>query len=140
MPYIVQEGMYNQESFVRLVGVLERAGLSYSIHKIIPFSNIIIPEPSALLQNRIFAFGAGTMSEIAKFRGWQPHEAFTLDVALVDSGDSLVYKVVEINSINGSAFYAADLSKLIQDLDYFLNKYYGKSRENKQLVQQFFSF
>jgi hypothetical protein len=48
---------------------------------------------------------------------WQPHKCFVLDIALTNNG----YKIIEINCLNGAGFYAVDVSKLIQDLNYYLN-------------------
>lgn len=42
-------------------------------------------------------------------QGWQPNRAFTLDVALTSEG----YKVIEINAINSSGFYACDMAKYV---------------------------
>jgi len=44
---------------------------------------------------------------------WQPDRAFVLDVAVIDEG----YRVVEVNCLNSSGYYAADVSKLVQALN-----------------------
>lgn len=44
---------------------------------------------------------------------WQPHDAFVIDVA--DTADGL--KVVEINTLNSSGFYACDIQKLVMALE-----------------------
>lgn len=38
---------------------------------------------------------------------WQPNRAYTLDIASTSEG----YKVIEINAINSSGFYACDMAK-----------------------------
>lgn len=40
---------------------------------------------------------------------WQPSRAFVIDIALTEEG----YKIVEVNCINSSGFYAADVSKIV---------------------------
>ena len=45
--------------------------------------------------------------------GWNPAKAFCLDVCETPGG----LKAVEINTINSSAFYAADMQKLVHSLD-----------------------
>lgn len=40
---------------------------------------------------------------------WQPARAFVIDIALTENG----YKIVEVNCINSSGFYAADVSKIV---------------------------
>lgn len=49
---------------------------------------------------------------------WQPHEAFVIDIC--DCEDGL--KVVEINTLNSSGFYAADIQKLVMALEDTFNK------------------
>jgi hypothetical protein len=44
---------------------------------------------------------------------WQPLEAFVIDVADTDEG----IKVVEINTLNSSGYYAADMQKLVLALE-----------------------
>lgn len=44
---------------------------------------------------------------------WRPHEAFVFDVAETEEG----MKIVEINTINSSGFYAADIQKLVFALE-----------------------
>jgi ATP-grasp domain, R2K clade family 3 len=45
--------------------------------------------------------------------GWNPEKAFCIDVCETRRG----LKIVEINTINSSAFYAADMQKLVHSLD-----------------------
>lgn len=56
-------------------------------------------------------------------RIWQPHEAFVIDVASVpDDGDGWRgIKIVEINTLNSSGFYACNIQKLVSDLDFCFN-------------------
>lgn len=42
-------------------------------------------------------------------RWWTPSRAFVVDVALTPEG----YRVIEVNSINASGFYACDMQKLV---------------------------
>lgn len=44
---------------------------------------------------------------------WQPSRAFVLDIALTANG----YSVIEINNINSSGFYAANVPKIVDALD-----------------------
>lgn len=50
----------------------------------------------------------------ARMDTWQPHEAFVVDVAETDRG----MKVVEINTLNSSVFYAADIPRLVMALEH----------------------
>lgn len=44
---------------------------------------------------------------------WQPDRAFVLDIALTPKGP----KIIEINNINSSGFYASDIPKIIESID-----------------------
>lgn len=71
MKWIVQIGLYNLESYVKLIRALDISKADYDVVTVVPFSDILIPEPS-LKDNKVFALGAYTMCEIAKNRGWSP--------------------------------------------------------------------
>lgn len=49
--------------------------------------------------------------EFVEFRikQWSPADAYVMDVALTENG----YKILEINTLNSSGFYAADIEKLV---------------------------
>jgi hypothetical protein len=44
---------------------------------------------------------------------WTPDRAFVLDVAVTSEG----HKIVEVNNINSSGFYASDLAKFIMAIE-----------------------
>jgi len=48
-----------------------------------------------------------------KVKQWQPNRAFVLDIADTDEGP----KVIEINAINSSGFYACDMGKYIDAIN-----------------------
>lgn len=48
-----------------------------------------------------------------RVREWQPHDAFVIDAC--DTEDGL--KIVEINTLNSSGFYAGDVQKLVLTLE-----------------------
>nr|WP_020397217.1 ATP-grasp domain-containing protein [Thiolinea disciformis] len=48
---------------------------------------------------------------------WLPSESCVMDLALTEQG----YKVIEFNNINSSGFYATNVAKLIQALEYAYN-------------------
>lgn len=54
---------------------------------------------------------------------WQPHDAFVIDVASVpDDGDGWRgIKIVEINTLNSSGFYACNIQKLVMSLEDHFN-------------------
>jgi signal peptidase I len=52
-----------------------------------------------------------------RVKEWQPHDAFVIDVC--DTPDGI--KIVEINTLNSCGFYAADVPKLVDALEYAFN-------------------
>lgn len=52
-----------------------------------------------------------------RVKEWEPHEAFVIDVCDTDDG----IKIVEINTLNSCGFYAADIPKLVDALEYAFN-------------------
>lgn len=48
---------------------------------------------------------------------WQPARAFVIDVAYTPDG----YKIVEFNNINASGFYACNVQKIVESIEY-MNK------------------
>lgn len=87
MRWLIQKGLYNEDSFQSLLRTLESGSINYQVVKVVPFSDILIPEP-VLEDKKVFAFGALTMHEIAKKRGWVPG---------VFSNDSFNYKTMVDN-------------------------------------------
>ena len=69
--WIVQENVCNERKWDELVSNLERFEIPYSIHKLVPFSGDLIPEPT-LDTNRVFCYGSTSLSQSAQRNGWQP--------------------------------------------------------------------
>jgi hypothetical protein len=71
MHWILQNNIYNEAGFAELVGALERLGLPFSLHKVIPFVGELDPEP-APHGDRVVVMGSYTLARAAQRRGWQP--------------------------------------------------------------------
>jgi hypothetical protein len=71
MRYVLQENIYNEEGFERLKSALDRLGLEYSEHKVIPFVGELEPVP-VLDTGNVICFGSYSMRNIAKQNGWYP--------------------------------------------------------------------
>ncbi len=56
---------------------------------------------------------------------WCPNHAFTLDVCETENG----MKIVEINSINSSGFYACDMGKFVAAIERLDEKYFKNNGE-----------
>lgn len=54
----------------------------------------------------------------ARIAEWQPHDAFVIDAADTPDG----FKIVEINTLNSSGYYAADMQKLVMTIERYFNE------------------
>ena len=97
MLWIVQKDLWDEAGYVTFVEALDRLGIEYLIIKPVPFTNRIMPadfdsfeqdineveEPFIDTTQDIMAFGATSLTRIAKARGWYPgtymNENFTYE-------------------------------------------------------------
>lgn len=71
MHWILQENLFNEAEWETLVGTLQRFNIPHSIHKVVPFSGDLIPEP-VLLDKKVICFGSYSMRHSAKRNDWNP--------------------------------------------------------------------
>jgi len=76
MHWIIQENLYHEEGFYGLLRALERLEIPYSVHKVVPFTSRLIPEPVIPEGTKVMVMGATTMVRIAQERGWMPGAYF----------------------------------------------------------------
>lgn len=55
-----------------LAAALDRLGLPYSVHKVVPFVGELLPEPVVADPNRVVLFGSHSLWRTAERRGWRP--------------------------------------------------------------------
>ena len=70
MNWIIQDNLYSEEGFFSLLRALEALKLPHSVHRVVPFSHELIPDPTPT--GKTIVMGAYTMINIAKTRGWLP--------------------------------------------------------------------
>jgi len=68
--WIIQNNLFSEAGFQKLIDALERLGSSYSLHKVVPFAHTLEPEFEA--SGPVIVMGSYTLVKIAKERGWQP--------------------------------------------------------------------
>lgn len=71
MHWIIQNNIYSEDGWERLVTALDRLGVSYSVHKCIPFAGTLEPEPTPPPGN-VVVMGSYTLAREAQKRGWVP--------------------------------------------------------------------
>jgi hypothetical protein len=70
--WVIQANMYSEEGFERLLETLQRFGLPYSVHKVIPFGGGIEPEIAVPPGDPVIVMGTISMANLAQQRGWTP--------------------------------------------------------------------
>jgi hypothetical protein len=71
MHWLLQESLFSEAGFLKLLDALDRLALLYSIHKVVPFVGTLIPDPG-LDPGRVIVMGSYSMAREAQRRGWQP--------------------------------------------------------------------
>ncbi len=93
MKWLVQQGNTSSKDYTTLIETLQRAGLDWESVVVIPFSDRFVVEPQ-LADNKVFAWGAYTMHEIAQKRNWIPgvfsNENFDYQVLVDKLGDEML--------------------------------------------------
>lgn len=71
MHWLLQSNLYSEEGWDTLVAALERLGLPYSVHKVIPFVGELepVPEPQS---DDVIVMGSYTLANYAVKQGWSP--------------------------------------------------------------------
>jgi hypothetical protein len=86
--------------------VVSRELITMSLYK--RGNRVVYENMDGLLGDRARNFAWSIIKDV-----WVPHDAFCLDVCETSEG----WKIVEVNTINSSGFYAADLQKLVMALE-----------------------
>lgn len=71
MRWILQENTFNEKAYDVLIEQLDRLGIIYSKHKVIPFVGELSPEP-VLMDNNAIVFGSYSMRHFAKKHNLSP--------------------------------------------------------------------
>ncbi len=71
MHWILQSGWEYEPGWVRLIEVLDRFEIPYSMHKVIPFVGDLLPEPE-IVDREVICIGSYSMRHYAKKHGYVP--------------------------------------------------------------------
>lgn len=88
MYWCIQNNIYNEEGFERLIDVLERLGLPYSVHKVVPFVGELDPVP-VVPPGPVIVMGSYSMTFYAQRRGWTPGAFFNENFDFVIQREAL---------------------------------------------------
>lgn len=93
MHWILQNNLFNEDAYGVLLSTLERFGLPYSIHKVIPFVGELV-DPPELTTNNVICMGAYSLRHVAKKNRWNPGvfdlEPFNFNVQLTNWGSNML--------------------------------------------------
>jgi len=70
MHWVIQDNMYNEEGFHKLISALERLNLPHTVHKVVPFIRRLVPDVDP--SGAVVVMGSYTMSHIAADKCWRP--------------------------------------------------------------------
>lgn len=71
MYWIIQDSLTGEAGFPPLIAALEQRGLPFSLHKVVPFSGELVPEP-APVEGGVIVMGSYGLALAAARRGWRP--------------------------------------------------------------------
>lgn len=72
MYWVIQSNVYNEENYEHLLATLERLGLPFSVHKAVPFTGELDPDPVIPDGQKVIVMGSYSLSRHAVRRGWKP--------------------------------------------------------------------
>lgn len=107
MHWILQNNIFNEDAYDILEQTLQRFGIPYSVHKVVPFVGELLPEPNLTSQNAI-CMGSYSMRHWAKKAGVYPGvfdlEPFHFDVQLEHWGDHMLNHAAVITRFEDARF------------------------------------
>lgn len=71
MHWILQNNMFHEEGWQKLLTTLERFSIPHSVHKVVPFVGELMPEPPPI-DGPVVCMGSYSMRHTAKKNGWTP--------------------------------------------------------------------
>jgi hypothetical protein len=93
MHWILQENIFKEAAYEKLLETLERFGLPHSVHKVVPFVGELMPTPE-LDHKNVICMGSYSMRHYSKQRVWTPGvfdlEPCTFEVQLEHWGNHML--------------------------------------------------
>jgi hypothetical protein len=102
MFWILQENLFSEPGFERLIQALERFKLPHVLVKVVPFVGTLIPEPE--VANPAIVMGSYSMSKAALKKGWVPgsflNENLDYGIQLSHWGDRMLNSDAKISKFS----------------------------------------
>lgn len=71
MHWVLQNNLFDERGWDHLVSTLERLGIPYSVHKVVPFVGELVPPPEVSHSN-VICVGSYSLRHEARRHGWSP--------------------------------------------------------------------
>lgn len=127
MHWILQENLFKESEWQNLVTCLERFGIPYSVHKVIPFIGELIP-PAEPQREKVICLGSYSMRHSAKQFGWTPGvydlEPFDFTKQLAKWGDLMLNADAQVTPFKDVVFEGLAFLRPIHDSKVFAGRVY----------------
>jgi hypothetical protein len=72
MRWVLQDNLYNEDGYVRLIDALDRLEQTYDIVKVVPFVGELIPDVEYDDDELVMVMGSYSMMKAGRRKGWKP--------------------------------------------------------------------
>lgn len=102
MKWIIQDNLYNESGYVRLIEALDRFNQDYTAVKVVPFAHELIPDINFNVSEKIIVMGSDSLIKAAQRKEWWPgaftNDNFSYDVWVgVHGNEMLNHDAIVIN-------------------------------------------
>lgn len=135
MHWLLQENLFKESEWEKLVSTLERFNIPYSVHKVIPFIGELIP-PAEPKHSKVICFGSYSMRHAAKREGWTPgvYDLFDVNfkVQLEHWGDEMLNADSKICRFEEATITELTFIRPYDDSKYFAGQVFDPEKLNKK--------
>ena len=78
LKWVIQDNLFNEDGYVRLMNSLDRLGQDYTVVKVVPFAHELIPDVDYPPDQKVIVMGSDALIRASQRKGWWPG-AFTND-------------------------------------------------------------
>lgn len=72
LKWVVQDNLFNEDGYVRLMNALDRLDQDYTVVKVIPFAHELIPDIDFDPDDKVIVMGSDALIKAAERKGWSP--------------------------------------------------------------------
>ena len=134
MHWILQENLFKESEWQNLIGALERFGLAYSVHKVIPFIGELVPAATPAEGAKVICFGSYSMRHTAQAQHWQPgvYDLFAQNFTVQKQywGERLLNFDAEVIAFKHAVITDDTFIRPIDDSKYFAGRVFSAAEFN----------